>query len=272
MPRLDILEKESEIRQWISEERPKSYICQQLHCKPETLNTYLKKMNIEYKGQQNKKGQLKNLTNYRPASYYFDNKQQISSHKLKVKLLQEGYKEYKCELCGLSVWQNVQIPLELHHKDGNHFNNNLDNLQILCPNCHAIQDGNAGANIGKYADVLELEDKFLLDGNASEHGGSNPPIGTNRMTKKKVKYCIDCGKEISEKATRCKSCASKFWQTSRCPSRKDLKYDIRNMSFLAVGKKYGVSDNAVRKWCKSLNLPHKATEIKNISDEDWELI
>jgi hypothetical protein len=44
------------------------------------------------------------------------------------------------------------------------------------------------------------------------------------------------------------------------------------MSFLAVGKKYGVSDNAVRKWCKSLNLPHKATEIKNISDKDWELI
>lgn len=75
-----------------------------MHCKPETLNTYLKKMNIEYKGQQNKKGQLKNLTNYRPASYYFDNKQQINSHKLKVKLLQEGYKEYKCELCGLTVW------------------------------------------------------------------------------------------------------------------------------------------------------------------------
>lgn len=65
--------------------------------------------------------------------------------------------------------------------------------------------------MGKYADVLELEDKFLLDGNALERGGSNPPIGTNRMTKKKVKYCVDCGKEISEKATRCKSCASKFW-------------------------------------------------------------
>lgn len=56
MPRLDILEKESEIRQWISEERPKSYICQQLHCKPETLNTYLKKWILNIKASKIKKG------------------------------------------------------------------------------------------------------------------------------------------------------------------------------------------------------------------------
>jgi 5-methylcytosine-specific restriction endonuclease McrA len=45
----------------------------------------------------------------------------------------------------------VHLPLELHHKDRNHFNNDLNNLQILCPNCHSIQEGNAGANIGKYS-------------------------------------------------------------------------------------------------------------------------
>lgn len=54
--RTDILERKNEILQWISEEQPKCYICQQLHCKPETLNSYLKKMNIEYAGQQTKKG------------------------------------------------------------------------------------------------------------------------------------------------------------------------------------------------------------------------
>lgn len=272
MPRLDILEKESEIRQWIQEERPKSYICQQLHCKPETLNSYLEKMGIEYKGQQNKKGQIKNPNCYRSADYYFDNKHEIHSARLKVKLIRDGYKENKCEICGASIWQGVQLPLELHHKDGNHFNNNLENLQILCPNCHAIQNGNAGANIGRYASVLEEVDNLSLDGKTEKCVGSSPTASTNEIKPKTKKYCCDCGKEISAKATRCKSCASKFMQHSNCPSREELKWAIRNLSFEASGRKYGVSGNSVRKWCKTLDLPYKATEISLISDEDWEKI
>ena len=154
--RLDILERKSEILQWISEEQPKSFMCQQLQCKQETLNAYLKKMGIEYAGQQNKKGQQKGTNVYKPASFYFDNKQTISSHKLKVKLIKDGIKENKCEICGCSMWQGVMLPLELHHIDNNHNNNALENLQILCPNCHSIQEGNAGANIGKYAGITEL--------------------------------------------------------------------------------------------------------------------
>jgi 5-methylcytosine-specific restriction endonuclease McrA len=65
-------------------------------------------------------------------------------------MFKDGIKERKCELCGISEWLGIQLPLELHHKDGNHLNNNLHNLQILCPNCHSIQEGNAGANVGKY--------------------------------------------------------------------------------------------------------------------------
>lgn len=71
-------------------------------------------------------------------------------HSLLCKLIKDGIKEDKCELCGITYWQGKHLPLELHHKDRNHFNNNLDNLQILCPNCHSIQEGNAGANIGRY--------------------------------------------------------------------------------------------------------------------------
>ena len=54
--RTDILERKEDILQWIREERPKSYMCQQLSCKQTTLNSYLEKMGIEYAGQQNKKG------------------------------------------------------------------------------------------------------------------------------------------------------------------------------------------------------------------------
>lgn len=51
-------------------------------------------------------------------------------------LISRGVKEAKCECCGLSQWMGNPIPLELHHKDFNHYNNSLDNLQILCANCH----------------------------------------------------------------------------------------------------------------------------------------
>ena len=125
-------------------------MCKQLGCKQETLNSYLKKMNIEYAGQQAKKGQYKGGKDYRPASYYFDNQQSIRSSLLKEKLFKDGLKEEKCEICGISHWQGIKLSLELHHKNNNHYDNSLNNLQILCPNCHSIQEGNSGANIGKY--------------------------------------------------------------------------------------------------------------------------
>ena len=264
MPRLDILEKKDVILKWIEEEQPKSYICQQLSCKQETLNKYLKQMGIEYKGQQSKKGQYKGGLEYKPASYYIENNIPLSSHRLKLKLIRDGLKEDKCEICGVSYWENKKLPLELHHKNGNHNDNSYDNLQILCPNCHSIQEGNSGSNIGKYAAVLEQADNTHLECVPGRGVGSNPTSSTNK--------CIDCGNSISKKATRCKSCASKNREQSNTPKREELKQLIRTNSFVSLGKKYGVSDNAVRKWCKSLNLPYQTTKIKQITDEEWENI
>lgn len=149
--RTDILERKDDILKWIEEEQPKSYMCQQLGCKPETLNSYMKKMGIEYAGQKAKKGQYKGGHEYKPAMYYIENNIAINSHKLKEKLIRDGLKEEKCEFCGLTTWLNIKIPLELHHKNGNHLDNSFDNLAIICPNCHAIQEGNSGANVGKYS-------------------------------------------------------------------------------------------------------------------------
>lgn len=147
--RTDILERKLEILQWIDEQQPKCWIAQQLGCKQETLNSYLNKMGIEYKGQQAKKGQVKG-NSYKPAEYYINSNKSIHSSKLRDKLIRDGIKEKKCELCGLSTWMGKELPLELHHKDGNHYNNELSNLEIVCPNCHSIQEGNSGANIGRY--------------------------------------------------------------------------------------------------------------------------
>ena len=56
---------------------------------------------------------------------------------MKLKLIEDGIKEHKCENCGITKWFGEPCPLELHHIDGNRFNNNFINLQILCPNCHS---------------------------------------------------------------------------------------------------------------------------------------
>ena len=55
---------------------------------------------------------------------------------------------HKCEHCGLEEWQGQPIPLEVHHKDGDHLNNELDNLSLACPNCHALTENYRGKNIG----------------------------------------------------------------------------------------------------------------------------
>lgn len=54
---------------------------------------------------------------------------------------------HRCERCQLEQWLNNPIPLEVHHKDGDKLNNELDNLELLCPNCHALTDNWRGRNI-----------------------------------------------------------------------------------------------------------------------------
>jgi 5-methylcytosine-specific restriction endonuclease McrA len=48
------------------------------------------------------------------------------------------FRGHKCESCGNTEWFNQPIKLEIHHIDGDRTNNNLENLQLLCPNCHSI--------------------------------------------------------------------------------------------------------------------------------------
>lgn len=127
MPRLDILDRKDEILTWIEEHQSKAFIAKQLNCKPSTLNLYLKKMGIDYEGNKGSKGKPHQFQ-YVPALEYIKKSSGISAHRLKQKLIRDGLKEAKCEICGLSEWQEKPIPLELHHIDCNHYNNELSNL------------------------------------------------------------------------------------------------------------------------------------------------
>ena len=147
--RTDILERKDEILQWISENQSKAFICRELKCKPETLNNYLKKMDIQYDGNQAGKGLSKGSSQYMTLIDYLANSKDIQTNKIRLKLLKEGYKEYKCEKCGLSEWLGQPIALEVHHLDGDRTNNTIENFQLLCPNCHAQTDSYRGKNSAK---------------------------------------------------------------------------------------------------------------------------
>ena len=82
----------------------------------------------------------------RPVEEYLSNQRPIQSYKLKNRLLAEGLKQHKCECCGITEWNGQPAPIELDHIDGNRYNNTIENLRILCPNCHAQTDTYRGKN------------------------------------------------------------------------------------------------------------------------------
>lgn len=99
----------------------------------------------------------------------------------------------------------------------------------------------------------------------ASHGGQNV---------KQYHYCVDCGAIVTNtKALRCKACAQLQSRiiTNR-PSRQELKNLIRSKSFSAIGREFGVTDNAIRKWCEAENLPRTKKEIKQYTDEEWMLV
>jgi hypothetical protein len=77
------------------------------------------------------------------------NSNYTNSNCLRKRLLKEGVKEYKCESCNSTEWLGNPIPLEIHHINGDNMDHRIDNIQILCPNCHSLTSTHRGRNIGR---------------------------------------------------------------------------------------------------------------------------
>jgi hypothetical protein len=71
----------------------------------------------------------------------------MSSHHLRERLIKDGIFEHRCMRCGLTEWLDQPIPLELDHINGERTDNRLENLRLLCPNCHALTANYRGKNI-----------------------------------------------------------------------------------------------------------------------------
>lgn len=148
----------------------------------------------------------------------------IQSDKLRTRLLLSGTKQHICEHCGGADWFGKPMPLELHHVDGDHLNNKIENLILLCPNCHAFTP--------------------------NYRGKKNKVVKTNPRQPKTPPRCI-CGATVSRCGRKCQSCAKAAMTKIVWPSIEQLVQMINNSSFSTVARQLGVSDQAIRKHIKT---------------------
>lgn len=127
-----------------------------------TVHKYIKEYNLDISHFTGQKTNLGNKNNIGlPKEEFFKKDKLIKSSDLIKKLIDLGLKEYKCECCEITEWNGKEIRLQIHHIDGDHFNNELNNLKILCPNCHSQTDTYAGKKNpkGKSTTVYERKPK-----------------------------------------------------------------------------------------------------------------
>ena len=180
----------------------------------------------------------------------------------------------KCQICG---YDKCITALEFHHIDpeekeisfaGNTnrsweiTRNEIKKCILLCANCH--REVHSG-----FIDMKSLSPSF------SEERAKEIDELVHLAKSGQLWYCRSCGIEVTRGNTRCVECAAKERRTTpnkERPSREELKSLIRNTSFAELGRRYNVSDNAIRKWCDAYHLPRKVTEIKQYTDEEWKSI
>ena len=83
---------------------------------------------------------IQDIKKTRDIQEYTSNDVPMQSDKLKIRLIKEGYLDEKCYSCGRDTWLEKDIALQLNHKDGDKEDNGLRNLELLCPNCHAMTE------------------------------------------------------------------------------------------------------------------------------------
>lgn len=163
------------LKEAVSKSETIADICRYLGIRPsggnyKTIKSKLQKFEISikhFKGCGWAKGKKVNNSRKIPLEKVLSGEvQYLNTYSLKLRLFKENIKKKKCECCGLTEWNRKPIPLELNHIDGDNVNNKLENLEILCPNCHAQTDNYRGKQKRKsssseirknnYAPVVEM--------------------------------------------------------------------------------------------------------------------
>ena len=148
---------------------------------------------------------------------------------LKRRLLAEGIKRPECEMCGQGeMWRGHRMSLVLDHINGVHDDHRLDNLRILCPNCNATLDTHCGRHkTRKHHDRPCPTCREIF----------RPSTGGQR-------YCSPSCAGRGERNRRAQVARRRVAR----PPYEQLVREIDALGYLGAGRKYGVSDNAIRKW------------------------
>jgi hypothetical protein len=168
--------------------------------------------------------------------------------KLKERLYEAGLKRRRCEQCGQGEdWNGRHMSLILDHINGVGTDNRLENLQVVCPNCAATLDTHCGRK--------------------------------NRMPRDR-RSCLHCGAEFFAKYDTHRYCSHACGvhnpgpreprperRKVERPSYEQLLADLQSMSFVAIGRKYGVSDKAVRKWIRWYEYQREMAEWREQEDQ-----
>jgi len=215
-----------------------------------------------YELVENSQGELVKKLNYRLwAEAIFKGETFPSSHKLKYILLKSGLKEYKCENCGLEMWCGIPMPIQLHHIDGNHTNNSLENLQLLCPNCHALTDNFCGRNKGKRRLHQDKIDMY--------HLCKNKDVSVPNNDKH---YCMDCGKELRhfKAQKRCRKCEAVHRRKYSDDMIIEMILECYNDgAFYRAYKKIGLNSEApLRKIFRARGIPTRKSEFRKWVEEN----
>ena len=276
---------EQEFKKIVKESHTYADVCRKMGWKPQGGNykyvkKYIKELELDISHFTH---QATNICNRlkkdkeKNVEYYLTTNSYIKADNLKWKIFSSGIKKYQCEKCGNKYWNNSQICLQLHHINGDNTDNRIENLQILCPNCHSQTDNFCGANKAKtikskrYCRCCGKEIEKTQTGLCDECYGKL--VENDReleLSHSKYKYtgvCEICGGEVKNKRNKiCDNCARKQKRKVERPSKETLLALITSNTFTNIAKEYGVSRTSISKWCKYYGLPYKKKDIKTISN------
>lgn len=209
-----------------------------------------------------------NPTWWTKVRYFMSKYQNLLRHQKTTKERVVWVMGEKCQICG---YDKCFKALELHHIDssekeknisGNMLNVAWDIMSLelkkcilLCANCHReVHDSSTYPILNSSFN----EERNLLVSNLIKD-----------IKTKKLFYCKNCGILIDVNNKYCIECGMALKRKVIRPSREELKKLIREKTFVGIAKQYEVTDNAIRKWCVSENLPKTKKEINQYNDIEW---